>query len=211
MKKNLLFVLSCALASVGFAQTREITNFDLEKFKRARLKAEKELRENYKQLGFPSPEKLRKQMEKNDREFSEFLRQLRAERIEREKLQIEREKLQIEREKLRAWSAQQSMQRNSQRRYRNDSLFTDYRGYYGVTYIYPNYGVKYAHPNSSNKVDSRNNSGSQIRVEGRSRTKVRNQNQIIGVSGSLTRQNMIKSRNAETAFRNRLFFGFGTR
>ncbi|NNE67938.1 MAG: hypothetical protein HKN33_15345 [Pyrinomonadaceae bacterium] len=57
-----LSILSIAVfASFGFAQTKTITNADLEKFRTKRLKAEKELRENYRQLGFPSPEEMERQ------------------------------------------------------------------------------------------------------------------------------------------------------
>ena len=47
-----------AIPELGISQTRTITNADLEKYKQKRLAAEKELRENYRELGFPSPEEL---------------------------------------------------------------------------------------------------------------------------------------------------------
>ena len=59
------FVLSAAFA-VG-AQTKKVTNADLEKYRTERLKAEKDLRENYAKLGFPSPEELAKQQAEDEK------------------------------------------------------------------------------------------------------------------------------------------------
>ena len=92
--KILLFTILIFSASfLTFAQTKTITNADLESFRQKRLAAEKDLRENYEKLGFPSPAELEKQMEQS--------------RIEREelaaRLELEREReLQYEVEALRA-------------------------------------------------------------------------------------------------------------
>ncbi|MFV0387918.1 MAG: cell envelope integrity protein TolA [Pyrinomonadaceae bacterium] len=67
-----------------FAQTRVITNADLEKYRVKRLAAEKELRENYKAMGFKSPEEQAKQDEKDRKETEELAAKLRAERIAKE-------------------------------------------------------------------------------------------------------------------------------
>jgi predicted RND superfamily exporter protein len=80
MKKRLLFILCLALTVSAFAQTKTITNADLEKYRQKRLQAEKDYAENYKRLGLPSPAELQKQNEQSRRELSEL-----AARLEREK------------------------------------------------------------------------------------------------------------------------------
>ena len=65
MKKRLLFVL-CSIfvaANLTAAQTKTVTNSDLEKYRQKRLQAERDYRENYAKLGFPSPEELERQIE----------------------------------------------------------------------------------------------------------------------------------------------------
>ena len=88
MKKRLLFILCLsfvAAASSAVAQTKTVTNQDLEKFRQKRVAAERDLRENYARLGFPSPEELDKQNLESRRRLSELARQLEAERIEAQK------------------------------------------------------------------------------------------------------------------------------
>lgn len=86
MKNTLIFKLGLmfALSGIAFTQTKTITNADLEKFKQRRLKAEKELKENYREMGFPSPEELDRQNEKSLRELTELSDRLRERRIARE-------------------------------------------------------------------------------------------------------------------------------
>ncbi len=81
-----LFILSFILiaAITAFAQTKTITNADLEKYKQERLAAEREYRENYARLGFPSPEELAKRNEQSQRELSEYSARLRQERLAEE-------------------------------------------------------------------------------------------------------------------------------
>lgn len=86
-------ILIFSTSAFMFAQTRTITNADLESFRQKRLAAEKDLRENYEKLGFASPQELERQIEQS--------------RIEREelaaRLELEREReLQYEVEALRA-------------------------------------------------------------------------------------------------------------
>ena len=89
MEKRLLFILCLSLAGVTVsAQTRTVTNKDLEKFKQKRVQAETDLRENYAKLGFPSPEELEKQNVESRRRLSELARRLEAEKIEREKNEV---------------------------------------------------------------------------------------------------------------------------
>jgi hypothetical protein len=92
MKRNLLFFvvfLSVAAGSV-IGQTRTVTNADLEKFRQERLKAEKDYRENYARLGFPSPEELQRRSEQSSKETSELAAKFRAEARERQRLEAER-------------------------------------------------------------------------------------------------------------------------
>lgn len=86
MKKRLLFILclSCVAAGSSFAQTRTVTNEDLEKFRQKRVAAEREYRENHEKLGFPSPEELERQREQNRYETEETLLRQREQRLETE-------------------------------------------------------------------------------------------------------------------------------
>ncbi|HEX8638861.1 MAG TPA: hypothetical protein VF692_12410 [Pyrinomonadaceae bacterium] len=86
MKKRLLFILclTCVAAGSSFAQTRTVTNRDLEKFRQKRVEAEREYRENYEKLGFPSPEELERQREQNRYETEEILQRQREQRLETE-------------------------------------------------------------------------------------------------------------------------------
>ena len=90
-----LIVILMGVSYAG-AQTLEITNADLEKFKQKRLAAEKELRENYAKLGFPSPEERAKQEEKEAKERTELVDKLRADRLARERIDVERLKVAAE-------------------------------------------------------------------------------------------------------------------
>lgn len=86
MKKRAIFVLGMVFvfSSFAFAQTKVVTNADLEKFRQKRLKAEKELRENYQELGFPSPEEMERREEKSRREKTDLANELREKRLVRE-------------------------------------------------------------------------------------------------------------------------------
>ena len=75
-----LFLISTLSA---FAQTRTVTNADLEKYRQARVKAEREYSENYKRLGMPSPEELERREAERKRETAELSARLRAEQTER--------------------------------------------------------------------------------------------------------------------------------
>ncbi|MDQ3321696.1 MAG: hypothetical protein M3525_04460 [Acidobacteriota bacterium] len=88
MKKRLLFILCLfSLASgAAIAQTKTVTNKDLEKFRQNRLQAEREYRENYAKLGFSSPEELKRQREQDRKERAELAERIRQENLEREKI-----------------------------------------------------------------------------------------------------------------------------
>jgi hypothetical protein len=83
----LLFILCLsfiAAFSVPAQQTKTVTNEDLEKFRRQRVEAEREYRENYKRLGLPSPEEIEQQNEQKRRELEELSYQLQTQRLQNE-------------------------------------------------------------------------------------------------------------------------------
>ena len=92
MREKILFMVCvCLLAAVpAIAQTRSVTNAELEKFRQKRVKAEQDYRENYARMGFPSPEELDRQLEKSRVEREELSTRLTAERLQREKAEAER-------------------------------------------------------------------------------------------------------------------------
>ena len=93
MRKKLLFCFCITLLTVtaASAQGRQVTNLDLEKYRVTRVAADKELRENYEKLGFPSPEELERRREKSRVETEELAAKLRADRLEQERLDAQRE------------------------------------------------------------------------------------------------------------------------
>lgn len=98
MKIRLLFILTLisVTAFSAAAQTRTVTNDNLEKYRQKRVAAEQDLRENYERLGFPSPEELQRQIEQSRTERSELAARLRAENLERERLDLERQRAESE-------------------------------------------------------------------------------------------------------------------
>lgn len=86
MKRQIpLFLgLIFSISSLTFAQTKTITNADLEKHRQKRVRAEREYRENYKKLGFPSPEELEKQIEESRIRREELSARLQEEKDEKE-------------------------------------------------------------------------------------------------------------------------------
>ncbi|MBK9155217.1 MAG: hypothetical protein IPM25_13535 [Chloracidobacterium sp.] len=91
MRTTAILAVIFVFATVASAQTRTVTNADLEKFRQARLKAEKDLEERYKEMGFPSPEELRKQAEKDRTEREALAKRLFEERMQRERQEAARE------------------------------------------------------------------------------------------------------------------------
>ncbi len=98
MKVKLLLVLIFSLTAIlsAAAQTRTVTNDDLEKYRQKRLAAERNLRENYERLGFPSPAELEKQIEQTRRERSELSTRFETEKLQREQLNLERQRSTVE-------------------------------------------------------------------------------------------------------------------
>jgi hypothetical protein len=85
---SLLFVLALTVGVA--AQTRTVTNNDLSQYREARLKAERDLRENYAKLGFPSPEELARRNAESARLDAELAERLRADERERARIHAER-------------------------------------------------------------------------------------------------------------------------
>lgn len=135
MKFRLLFILIFSFTAVlsASAQSRTVTNDDLEKFRQKRLAAEKDLRENYEKMGFPSPAELEKQIEQSRVERGELSARLRAENVERERLDLERQIAESE-----ANSRNRQSQSENSPRYDNDDYYSNYglNGFYG----FPGYG-----------------------------------------------------------------------
>jgi hypothetical protein len=93
MKKSLVLIGLFCLAGVvpALAQTKTVTNSDLEKYRQQRLQAQREYRENYEKWGFPSPEELERRNEKSKLEMQQLSEKLLAERLESESMQMQRE------------------------------------------------------------------------------------------------------------------------
>ena len=93
MKMRIVFLICFILAAViaAAAQTKTVTNFDLEKYAQERVKAEKDLWENYAKLGFASPEEMQRRNATDAKEREELAARLRREHTERERIEAERE------------------------------------------------------------------------------------------------------------------------
>ena len=88
--KILLFVcLSLAGAIVVSAQSKVVTNADLDKYRTERERATADYRENYAKRGMPSPEELDRRNEQSRKELTELSAKFRAERQERERREAE--------------------------------------------------------------------------------------------------------------------------
>src|SRR5256885_6053305 len=98
------FLLVCFVAAFVSAVAGQITvtNADLEQYRQERLRAQKDLRENYARLGFPSPEEMARQNAESERQLSELADKLRTARLESERLDIERDRVAVERERIQA-------------------------------------------------------------------------------------------------------------
>jgi len=84
MKKFTIVILSLAAAVSAFAQTKTVTNADLEKFRAQRIESEKNLRAEYARKGFPSPEQIERQNQQRRAELEQFSDQLREQRLQSE-------------------------------------------------------------------------------------------------------------------------------
>ncbi len=140
MKKRAIFVLALVfgISSFAFAQSKTVTNATLEKFRQKRLQAEWDLRQNYREMGFPSPEEMERQDEESRIRRSELSQKLREERLARESMQMERERLNLERQYIQMNNGQDNSVPANNYPYPNPS-FVDY-GQYGTSgYVYPGF------------------------------------------------------------------------
>ena len=64
-----VLIAAAAVSAAAQSSGKVVTNADLEKYKQKRLAAEKDYRENYARMGFPSPEELAEQIEKSRQEL----------------------------------------------------------------------------------------------------------------------------------------------
>jgi hypothetical protein len=113
-KAALIFGFVLSMVFVGAAQTRTVTNATLHKFQEKRLDAERDYRENYTRLGFPSPEELDRQRDLDMAARLQLAEQLRQARLEKERLELERRNLDLQAAAL------------------NDEVeYADHGGYYG--------------------------------------------------------------------------------
>ena len=135
MRKKILLIVGLIFISANAiaAQNRTVTNGDLEKYRQKRLTAEKDLRENYERLGFPSPAELDKQIEQGKVERSELSARLRTENLERERLDLERQRVESE-----------VNSRNLQYQTENIQRYEDNYSSYGTNgfYSFPNFGYQ---------------------------------------------------------------------
>lgn len=95
-KAALIFGLVLSMAAIGAGQVRTVTNSSLQKFQEKRLAAERDYRENYARLGFPSPEDLDRQRETDMAARLSLVVQLREARLEKERLELERNNLELD-------------------------------------------------------------------------------------------------------------------
>lgn len=88
-----VFCLVSLSAVIGFAQARRtVTNSDLERYRQQRVTAERELREEYTRLGFPSPDEILRRDLESQQQLIELSSRLKQERLERERVELERER-----------------------------------------------------------------------------------------------------------------------
>lgn len=83
-KLSIIFCLAAITASAAIAQTKVVTNADLANYRTERLRAERELRENYARLGFASPEEMAKREAESREQMFDLSAKLRRDRLERE-------------------------------------------------------------------------------------------------------------------------------
>ncbi|NOT49124.1 MAG: hypothetical protein HOP17_15445 [Acidobacteria bacterium] len=84
------FIGLSAVFPIFAQQARTVTNADLEKYRNKRVQAERDYEQNYARMGFPSPEELKKQIEKGRVEREALSARLTAERIQREEAEAAR-------------------------------------------------------------------------------------------------------------------------
>jgi hypothetical protein len=146
MKRNLLFfviLMTSSLVGSVAAQTKTVTNADLEKFRQQRLKAEKEYRENYDKWGMPSPEELEERRKQSAKELSETAARYRAERLEQERSEAEMQSFASEYNYLRSLSAPVSQYYSQPNGYYYPGVYYSNGGNYRLSYGRRGYTQQY--------------------------------------------------------------------
>lgn len=135
MKILAIAILTLTVGFSASAQTKTVTNADLEKYRQARLESEKDLRENYRELGFPSPAELDKYYRQQQTDLEKLAARLQQEELERRQLALQAENLRL----------QNSYWRDSSNSYYQPSLTQPY--FYGYSdYGYFNQPVYKSYP-----------------------------------------------------------------
>jgi len=83
-----LFIVVSVILSVS-AQTRSVTNADLQSYQQSRLNAEREYLENYERLGMPSPEEIDRRLEQSRKVTEQLSAKLREESLERARIEAQ--------------------------------------------------------------------------------------------------------------------------
>lgn len=169
MKMRLLFILIFSFIagiSASAQNNRTVTNEDLEKFRQKRLAAERDYRENYEKMGFPSPEELEKQIEQGRVDRANLATRLRTENLEREQLDLQR---QIAESEAQSRNLQIQLENSSRS---NDENYSNYgNGFYG----FPSYGYQ---NNRLNRGGFRGNYGNGYRGNFRNQPRIEYRNNL---------------------------------
>ena len=94
MKAVVFVIIVAAVGVCGVAAQRTVTNADLDKYRIQREAAERDYRENYAKMGFPSPEELQRQLEQSRLENERLMERWSQERIELERAEAMRQQAQ---------------------------------------------------------------------------------------------------------------------
>lgn len=94
MKKFAITILVLTAAFSALAQTKTVTNQDLEKFRQQRLQAERDRKAKYAEMG-TTPEEIERQNRERRAEMEQYSEQLRVERILAENQRIAAENQRI--------------------------------------------------------------------------------------------------------------------
>ena len=125
MFKKLLVLFAVLLGVSGMAAAqRSLTNADLEKYREARLRADRDYRQNYEKLGMPSPEELDRRRADHLYEVNQLASRLRTERLEEERLDLQRYEAERAARVIASYGVPQSGQ------FYSDSFIYPYGGYF---------------------------------------------------------------------------------
>ena len=137
MWKAVFSLCFCVCLSVGaFGQRPTVTNLDLEKYRIERMMADKEYRENYARLGFPSPEELERQRQDDQAARVELAERLRHARQDQERIQLDRDRLDLDGARLQAEIDANAAAQQPREGYGYPNGAYGYPGVYGYPGIY---------------------------------------------------------------------------